>query len=103
MAATPPPASDLGFVGQNQASAQSAAPSVSVPAAVQAGDQLILVGSYALSGTTSVSPTAPAGWSLASSRIANGLESRVWTRSAVAGEGGSAVPTSLSAARRSRR
>ncbi len=101
VAATPPPASDLGFVGQNQASAQSAAPSVSVPAAVQAGDQLILVGSYALSGTTSVSATAPAGWSLASSRIANGLESRVWTRSAVAGEGGSAVPTSLSAVAKS--
>lgn len=98
---TPPPASDLAFVGQSQTSALSAGPTVAVPAGVQAGDRLVLVGSYALSGTASVSPTPPAGWELVSSRVANGLESHVWTRPAMAGDAGSAVRTALSASAKS--
>ena len=49
-------------------------------------DQLLLVGDYAITGTTSVTPSAPAGWTLLTSQVANGLESYVWTRRAVVGD-----------------
>lgn len=92
VAPAPPPASNLGFVGQNQASVQSLNPQLSVPAAVQAGDQLILIGSYAVAAPN---PTTPAGWTLASTRVASAMESYVWTRTATGSDAGTTVSTQL--------
>ena len=100
VAPTPPPASNLGYAGTTQVSSSATAvtASVSVPAAVTAGDQLLLFGTYAITGTTSVTPTAPAGWSLVDSNLANGLESVVWTKTAGAGDAGTPVATTTSSA-----
>ena len=101
--ATPPPPSSLSFVGKNQSSpaATSKTPAVTVPAGVQANDQLILFGSYAITGTTAITPATPAGWTLASSRVANGLESYVWTKTATGTESGATVTTTLPSALKS--
>ncbi len=94
---TPPPSSDVSFVDQTQASTtgSTAKPSVTIPTSVHAGDQLILVGGYTLVGSTPVTPTSPAGWTPVSSRVANGLESFVWTRRATSSDAGAAVTTTL--------
>ena len=100
VAPNPPPASSLGYVGTNQVTPATAGTTstVTVPAAVTADDQLLLFGSYAIAGTTSVAPTAPAGWSLVSTNVANGLQSSVWTKRAVAGDAGTSVATTVSSA-----
>jgi hypothetical protein len=90
------PTSNVSFVDQAESSPAAAgtSTSVTVPAGVQVDDQLLLVGDYAITGTTSATPTAPAGWTLVTSQVANGLESYVWTRRAAVGDSGSVVATS---------
>ena len=102
VAATPPPPSDLSFVGQTQSSVgtSTASPQVSMPANVKAGDQLVLIGSY---GASPVNPTTPAGgWTLAGSKVATAMESYVWTRKATsADEVGGSVTTPIGSAMKS--
>ncbi|TIC81854.1 PKD domain-containing protein [Nocardioides sp. GY 10127] len=85
-------ASDIGFVGSVSAAYNRANPSVTVPSAVSAGDQLVLVGSYGVSGTV---PTTPSGWTVVSSETNGSLESYVWTKTATAADAGSDVTTAL--------
>jgi len=84
--------SAVSFVGSSSATANSSAPTVTVPAAVQPGDLLVLVGSYGASGT---SPATPAGWTLAGQRDNVAMESRVWTRTATAADAGASVGTTM--------
>ncbi len=106
VAATPPPSSDLGFRAQTQASNTTASKTnsqVTIPAGVQVGDQLVLIGSYAYgSSTTPANPSTPAGWTQVGSTVTNNaLQSAVWTRVAVAGDAGTTVSTPLEASSRS--
>ena len=90
--APPPNGSDIGYIGSSTSDANSSAPSVGVPGAVQAGDFLVLVASYGTGGAT---PTVPAGWVLVDQALPSGIASYVWTKRATASDAGSTVETTL--------
>ena len=61
---------------------------MTVPDGVQAGDTLVLYGTF---GATDPGLSDPAGWQVAGSRSATGLYSRVWTATADATTAGATV------------
>ena len=89
---SPPTGTDISYVASATADANSTNPTVSVPGAVKAGDLMVLVGSYGVSGSA---PTTPTGWALADARQGSGIESYVWTRRATASDAGGTVQTAL--------
>jgi hypothetical protein len=106
VAATPPPSSDLAFRAEAHASNPTLSTSnsqVTIPATVQPGDTLVLLGSYAFGSTTTpANPTTPAGWTPAAPMVTNSaLQSAVWTKVAVAGDAGTTVSTPLANSSRS--
>jgi len=92
--ATTPPATSVSFVAATDATANSATPQVGIPAATQAGDLMVLFGSYAVSGAA---PPTPSGWTLQGTQLGQSMDSYVWTRVATAGDAGSTVSTPISA------
>jgi PKD repeat protein len=89
-----PPASAVAFRAAAALDGNTNAATVVVPAAVRAGDRLVLI---ATTNTTSTA-TTPAGWTLLSSAV-DGVEmkSSVWTRTATSTDAGSTVRVALSA------
>jgi PKD repeat protein len=85
--------SPIGFVGDATSSASTSTARLRVPTDVQAGDQLILIGSYAATGAK---PSTPAGWALTSTRLNGPLESYLWTRRATATDAGATLTTATS-------
>lgn len=85
-----PAASHIAFIDSagSGASVAGTSATVTVPAGVQAGDTLVLYGSFAL---TDPGVGAVDGWQVAGTRSVNGMYSRVWTRTAGPGTAGSAV------------
>jgi hypothetical protein len=75
----------------------TATPSVTIPASVQAGDELLLFESYA---STSVTTSTPTGWTQVGTATASNLTTFVYSKVASAGDAGSTVATSLSASAR---
>ncbi|MGE0141409.1 MAG: PKD domain-containing protein, partial [Ilumatobacteraceae bacterium] len=73
--------------------------SVQIPAAVQAGDQLVLI----VTANTASTLTTPSGWTLLGTRDDGSPDMRSWvfTRTAVAGTGGSTVSATLGATSKS--
>ena len=68
--------------------------SVTVPADVAPGDAMLLV----LSTSSAVTGTPPAGWALEGTRVSGtNITTQVWSRTAEAGDAGSALPVALSA------
>jgi PKD repeat protein len=94
----PPAGTAISFVGSSTSNSNSASPTIGVPGAVQAGDFLVLVGSY---GAGDAAPATPAGWTGAGQRLASGMTSYVWTRRATASDAGATVATSLGATAKS--
>lgn len=92
--ATPPPTGDVTFQGQSAISVSSRAPSVYLPSAVRAGDQLFLTGTY---NTSPVTVRTPPGWTLVGSRDNSRVSSYLWTKTAVDGDASSKTTTSLGA------
>ena len=90
--ASPPVGTSISHVDASASSGNTAAPEVDVPESVQAGDLLVLVGSY---GTGDATPESPAGWVSAGQRVASGMTSYVWTRQATASDAGATVTTAL--------
>lgn len=86
----PPAGTAISYVGSSTSNANAASPTVGVPGAVQAGDFLVLVGSY---GTGDATPGTPAGWTAAGQRLASGMTSYVWTRRATSSDAGATVAT----------
>lgn len=80
------------YAASNSASLHNTNPSVTVPNAVEPGDQLVMVGTY---GVADAGPSTPSGWTLVDSRVATGASSFVWTRRATASDAGSSVATPL--------
>ena len=106
VSATPPPSSDLGFRAGAMTSNTTASTTnsqVSIPANVESGDQLVLIGSYAYASAGSpANPTTPAGWTQVGTTATNSaLQSAVWTKVATAGDAGTTVATPLAASSRS--
>jgi PKD repeat protein len=89
----PPEPSALAFVAANNASRTSATQSVTVPAAVQAGDTLLLFLGIASNETVS----NPSGWQALASVDGGSLRTRVWWRTATAADAGSTVSVALGA------
>ena len=56
-----------------------------IPSTVQAGDTLLL---FLTANSSTVTLTPPAGWTQVQSGTVDGLQARVWTRTAVAGDAG---------------
>jgi PKD repeat protein len=91
-----PPASNVAFVASAATQANSNAPRVSVPAAVAAGDRLLLALSYNNSDRTTGPPTGVTGWSELDSVVAGDMRTVFWTKVAQAGDAGAQVTMPLS-------
>jgi hypothetical protein len=93
----PPPADVIGFVGASTSLANARAHSVTVPAAVAAGDGLLLFVSSNSTATIGA-PTglAAPGWQLLDSVATGGTVTQAWRRVAVASDAGARVRVDVS-------
>lgn len=89
----PLPATPVAFRAVAAVNKVSAAPAVAVPAAVQAGDQLLLV---ATSGTATTQ-SAPAGWTQVAQQASTVVTTTIWQRTATAADVSSTVTVALTA------
>ena len=94
MTATAPPAVEVAFRATASSNTNSATPAVVVPAAVQAGDTLVLV----VTTNRAATLTVPGGWSQVAV-LSDGTDVRSWvlTRTAVSATAGSTLRLSLDA------
>ena len=83
----------IAFVGSSAATANAAKVTVTVPAAVSAGNALVL---FATSAGTSTTLSAPPGWTQVSLTPGNQIQTAVWQRVATASDAGSPVQVALS-------
>jgi PKD repeat protein len=90
-----PAQSPVGYVGSAVTTANSASPTVVVPAATAAGDRLVLALSVNNTSRTFTAPTG-GGWTLLDNLVADDMRTVVWTKVAGAGTGGTAVSVPLS-------
>ncbi|SFF86617.1 PKD domain-containing protein [Actinopolymorpha cephalotaxi] len=84
------------FVGAAGANANATAHRVTVPTAVQAGDRLLLLGSFNDVTATVSGPTGVTGWSDVAPQQTNGLQTRAWQKVAEAGDAGTALTVTTS-------
>jgi len=91
-----PPASQVAYVASASTQANSNAPKVTVPAAVAAGDRLLLALSYNNSDRTTSAPTGVTGWTELDSVVAGDMRTVFWAKVAQAGDGGKQVTMPLS-------
>ncbi|MDN4161704.1 PKD domain-containing protein [Nocardioides abyssi] len=85
----------VGFVAADSTAGNRTAHTVRVPAAVQAGDALVMV--LTTSSTTDTLTDTVPGWTLLESRNGNGIRGRAWTRTATAADAGANVTVTSSA------
>ncbi|MGD9958711.1 PKD domain-containing protein [Nocardioides sp.] len=86
--------SDVSFVGSSETSGNRRAHSVTVPAATQPGDTLVL---FMTLNSSNGTVTGPTGWTAVQSVDSTGFRGRLWTRTATAADPGTRVTTSTSA------
>ncbi|HEV7657845.1 MAG TPA: phytase [Mycobacteriales bacterium] len=84
----------IAFRGEASTVVNGTAPGVTVPAAVQAGDGLLL---YATLNITTTTVTAPAGWTQVANFVTASARTLVWKKAAAPGDAGSRVALGLSA------
>jgi PKD repeat protein len=87
-------ASNLSYVGSASTAGNRTAHTVVAPAAVTAGDTLILA---MTTNNTTATVTNPAGWTLLQSTEGNGVRARLWTKQATAADAGSTIRVTTSA------
>jgi hypothetical protein len=75
-------------VGAASTNGNRSAHTVTVPSAVQAGDQLL---AYLTTNDSAVAVTGPDGWSPVTSQLVGGTAVRVWSRTATAADAGKPV------------
>ncbi|HZJ06916.1 MAG TPA: PKD domain-containing protein [Nocardioidaceae bacterium] len=86
-------ASPITYIGSGTKSANIKAPAVIVPSTVRLGDTLVLTAS--MSNATAAT-SAPVGWSVVGDQTSTAsLRSKVWVKSATAGDAGSSVPVTM--------
>ncbi len=88
----PPVASPIAFRATAGVNANSANPTVTVPASVQAGNALVLL----VSTKTGTTHTPPAGWAAVQQSSGTAVQTSVWQKVATAADAGSSVAVSLS-------
>ncbi|TDO43351.1 PKD repeat protein [Kribbella sp. VKM Ac-2527] len=88
------PALAIEFVGSSRTNANASTFNVTVPAAVNAGDALLL-----FFGDNDPAPTitGPAGWTLVETVASSGQAARLWRKTATAADAGSTVTVTTSA------
>lgn len=84
----PPATDDVTYVGSAGSNANTANQKVTIPAAVQAGDTLVL---SMVANSTAVTITPPSGWTQLEWVNGSNVQGAAWTRTAVAGDAGSVV------------
>jgi PKD repeat protein len=84
---------NISFVGDDSTSANQRSVAVTVPAAVEEGDGLVLT---ATSASSSVTLTAPAGWAEVDSVVGTNVQTQIWQRVADASSAGSSVTVTQS-------
>jgi PKD repeat protein len=82
------------FQGATAYDGSAGSATATVPGTAQAGDQLLLFETYA---STSVTATAPAGWTVVGTATAPNLTTAVYARTAQASDAGTAVSVNFSA------
>jgi hypothetical protein len=82
------PPSAIAYVGGATSNRNASSHTVVVPAAVRAGDTLLLFDSI---NNTTYAESAPSGWTLRGTVTVNGARTRVWSRVADAASAGSSV------------
>lgn len=86
-----PPAEDVGFVGTAHSSdGSSRGKEVKVPAGAESGDTLLLFGTVASDATAS-DPTGVSGWTQVGTFTNHSITSKVWIKTAEAGDAGATV------------
>ncbi|GAA2755815.1 PKD domain-containing protein [Actinopolymorpha rutila] len=85
------------FVGVAGANANTTTHRVTVPASVQAGDRLLLLGSFNDVSATVSGPTGVTGWSDVAPQQTNGMVTRAWQKMAAAGDAGTTLTVTTSA------
>jgi PKD repeat protein len=88
----PPAASSIAFRAVGGVNANSATPTLTVPASVQAGDAMALLVTTK-AGTTH---TAPAGWTSVATGGSTAVNTSVWQKVATAADAGSSLAMTLS-------
>ena len=88
-----PPSTPIGFRALAGVNKVSAGPAVTVPAAVQSGDRLLLIAS---SGTATTQ-SAPAGWSQVAQQASSTMLTTIWQKQATGADAGSSVSVTLDA------
>jgi PKD repeat protein len=83
----PAPGDAVSFVAETSAAVSASSATLTVPAAVQTGDRLLLLATTAITTT----PPTPAGWTLLRAQVSGGMASFAWTRAADAATAGSQV------------
>ncbi|HEX3824032.1 MAG TPA: alkaline phosphatase family protein [Mycobacteriales bacterium] len=83
----PPPPTSIAFVGAAGTTKNSATEAVAVPAAVTAGDTMVL----AATGVSTAALTAPAGWTVVGTEPNPVMTTTVWSKVATAADAGSSV------------
>jgi PKD repeat protein len=78
----------VAYVGSASTNGNRATHSVTIPSGVQAGDTLLL---FLTTNSSAVSITAPSGWSEVRSGSVDGLQARVWSKTATAADAGAGV------------
>ena len=91
---TPPPTSDISFVAAASSNGNRLNHSVRIPAAVQAGDTLLL---FLTANSSTVGGATPPGWTPVRTLDASGFSSRLWTREATSTDAGATAAVSTSA------
>ncbi|HST64591.1 MAG TPA: PKD domain-containing protein [Mycobacteriales bacterium] len=92
--APPPVTNPIAFRATAGTQVNATSASVTVPAAVQAGDGLVLV---MTSNSSTVTYGDPAGWTLVDTATTTGITTRVYSRVATASDAGSAATVTSSA------
>jgi hypothetical protein len=86
-AGPPPPPGSIAFVGSATANGNATSESVTVPAAVQTGNGLLLIATSANAATL----TAPAGWTKVDTATNSAITTTVWRKVASATDHGTSV------------
>jgi PKD repeat protein len=86
-------AQPVSYVGSNSATANATTVSTTIPAGTAVGSALLMSESFA---STSLTLTAPAGWTLVGSTAHSNLTTDIYERVAQAGDAGSTVKLTLS-------
>ncbi len=86
-----PATSSISYVAAAGAQSSTKTPAVTVPAAAQSGDLLLMVANLSSSTVTVSDPTGVTGWTLLGTSDANGLKSYLWEKNASAGDAGTKV------------